>query len=134
EPGGAFAAWNASSTTFVRVELDGAESDGDDVGTFVEHDYAARTSHSLGFRERIEIEGYVAFVGLEAWRGGTTGNDRFQFFAIAHAAADFVDKPHERETHRHFIHTRFIDVPGDAHEPRAAVFWRPKAGIPFDTP
>src|SRR5579883_2255991 len=130
QPGRALTARNAPAAALVRIELDGAQRDRDDVGVFIEHDDAARTRHGLGFGQRVEIVGDVALIRAQTRRGGTARNDRLQLFAITHATADFIDDAHDGKAHRQFVDAGLFDMTRDADQTCAAVFGCTELGVP----
>ena len=65
QPVGAFAAWDAPSAALMLVELHGAQGKFHDALRIVNHNHAARTQHGSGFRDGVEIHGYVNLVSFQ---------------------------------------------------------------------
>ena len=110
EPAGAFAAGGALAAGFFKVKISESLSGLYHAGVFVHHDHRTRAEHRAGFGDGVVIHiGGHHYIAFDNRHGGTTGNDRLDFLAAAHAAGHFEERC-ERCAELHFVIARPHDI------------------------
>ncbi len=127
----AFAARRTFAAGLVPVEPEQVFREPHHTRRVVEHDDAGRAEQRTRLRDAVEARFDIQLIGKEDWHRRASRDDRFQRATVPNASRVVEDQLPQRDLHRGFVHSGFLDVAADAIQLRPAVLLGTECGEPL---